>query len=51
MATEEKKATRESIVKSQANYDGNSHFDLVKVTILKDSDFYKDRNAFIHKGL
>lgn len=35
------KATKESIVKSQAEYKGNSHFDLVKVEIIKDGDFYK----------
>lgn len=37
-----KKESKEAIVKSQAEYEGNSHFDLVKVTILKDGDYYKE---------
>ena len=39
--SEVKTLNRESIVKSQSDYKGNSHFDLVKVTIVKDGDFYK----------
>lgn len=39
--SEEKKGTKSSIVKSQAEYTGNSHFDYVDVIIIKDSDFYK----------
>lgn len=38
---EEKALTKESLVKSQADYKGNSHFDLEEITILKDGDFYK----------
>lgn len=41
MSEKENKATKASIVKSQAGYKGNSHFDLVEVEILKDGDFYK----------
>jgi len=40
--SEKNKATKAELVKSQADYKGNSHFDLVKVTILKDTDFYKE---------
>lgn len=36
-----KNATKESLVKSQASYKGNSHFDFVDVTIVKDGDYYK----------
>jgi len=35
------KATKSEIVKSQADYKGNSHFDLVEVEIIKDGSFYK----------
>lgn len=35
------KATKSEIIKSQASYKGNSHFDYVEVEILKDGDFYK----------
>lgn len=38
---DESKFTKSSIVKSQANYKGNSHFDLVEVTIIKDGSYYK----------
>lgn len=53
MATENKQGaiTTDSIVldekanedlrKSQADYKGNSHFDLVEVEIVKDSNYYK----------
>lgn len=40
MAAEDK-FTREGLIKSQADYKGNSHFDYVDVTIVKDGDFYK----------
>lgn len=40
--SQEKKASKKAIVKSQAEYEGNSHFDLVKVTIIKDGDYYKE---------
>jgi hypothetical protein len=39
--SEEKKGTKSELVKSQANYKGNSHFDYVDITIIKDGDFYK----------
>jgi len=39
---EESKFKREDIVKSQAEYKGNSHFDLVEVEIIKDGDYYKE---------
>jgi len=42
MADEKAKATKAEIVKSQADYKGNSHFDLVEVKIIKDGDFYKE---------
>lgn len=42
MAEAKEKATKSEIIKSQAEYKGNSHFDLVEVTILKDGDFYKE---------
>lgn len=35
------KATKESIIKSQADYKGNSHFDYVDIEIVKDGSFYK----------
>lgn len=35
------KLNKSDIVKSQADYKGNSHFDLVEVTIIKDSTYYK----------
>jgi len=35
------KGTKSEIVKSQADYKGNSHFDLVEVEIIKDGSFYK----------
>ena len=38
MSEADKTATR----KSQAAYTGNNHFDLVKVTITKDTDYYKE---------
>lgn len=41
MANEEKGSTKAEIMKSQANYKGKEHSDLVKVTIIKDGDFYK----------
>lgn len=42
MAEEKEKAvTTESVVKSQARYTGNTHFDLVEVEFVKDSSFYK----------
>ena len=34
-------ATKDSIIKSQADYKGNSHFDFVDVEIIKDGSFYK----------
>ncbi|HMK57765.1 MAG TPA: hypothetical protein VK462_01790 [Nitrososphaeraceae archaeon] len=40
MAAEDK-FTREGLIKSQADYKGNSHFDYVDITIIKDSDYYK----------
>jgi len=33
--------TKESIIKSQANYKGNSAHDLVEVKIIADGSFYK----------
>jgi hypothetical protein len=41
MADKENKATKASILKSQAEYKGNSHFDLVEVKIIKDGSYYK----------
>ena len=41
MAEEKNKATKASVIKSQAEYKGNSHFDLVEVTIIKDGSYYK----------
>jgi len=38
---DEKTLTNESVVKSQADYKGDSHFDLVEVTIIKDGSYYK----------
>jgi len=38
---DEKKATREEIIKSQAEYKGNSYFDLEDIEIIKDSKYYK----------
>ena len=38
---DEKKMTKEEVMKSQAEYKGNSLFDVVEVTIIKDGDFYK----------
>lgn len=35
------KAIKESIIKSQADYKGNSHFDYVDIEIVKDGSFYK----------
>ena len=34
-------AKKSEIVKSQADYKGNSHFDFVEVEIVKDGSFYK----------
>ena len=49
---EDKKATRAEILKSQADYKGNSHFDYVDIVIIKDSKHYakgdKDR---VHPSL
>lgn len=42
MAEAKEKATKAEIIKSQADYKGNSHFDLVEVKIIKDGDFYKE---------
>ena len=39
--SDEKKVTKSDIVKSQADYKGNSHFDFVVVEIIKDGSFYK----------
>ena len=39
--SDEKKVTKSDIVKSQADYKGNSHFDFVAVEIIKDGSFYK----------
>lgn len=51
-AEEATKATRESIVKSQAGYKGNEHSDLVKVKIIKDGDFYKKGDEdIVHPSL
>lgn len=44
MAEENKSFTKESIVKSQANYKGNSHFDYVDIEIVKDGEYYKKGN-------
>jgi hypothetical protein len=41
MSDEAKKFTKDSVVKSQTNYKGNSHFDLVEIEIVKDGSFYK----------
>lgn len=35
------KSTKSEIVKSQADYKGNSHFDYVDVEIVKDGSYYK----------
>jgi len=40
-AVEIDKEKSAEIRKSQANYKGNTHFDLVKVEIVKDGSFYK----------
>lgn len=37
-----KETTAKEIVKSQADYTGNSQFDYVDVTIIKDGSFYKE---------
>lgn len=39
---EGKAMTRENLMKTQTEYQGNSHFDLVEVKIIKDGDFYKE---------
>lgn len=39
--SDEKKITKSEVVKSQANYKGNSHFDLVEIEIIKDGSYYK----------
>ena len=36
-----KPMSKESTVLSQADYKGDSHFDLVDVEIIKDGDYYK----------
>lgn len=41
MANKEEGMTKETIVKSQANYKGNSAHDLVSVTFITDGSFYK----------
>ena len=41
MALETKRFSREEIVKSQADYKGNSHFDYVDIEIVKDGEYYK----------
>jgi len=33
--------SNQDMVQSQADYKGDSHFDLVDVTIIKDGDYYK----------
>lgn len=38
---EGKVMTKEDLTKSQAEYKGNSHFDIEEVEFIKDSDFYK----------
>lgn len=38
---DEKKMTKDEVMKSQANYTGSSLFELVNVTIIKDGDYYK----------
>ena len=38
---EDKKGTKEEIIKSQANSKSKSQHDLVEVEIIKDGDFYK----------
>lgn len=58
MAKEEKAVTTASVmtaheqqltVQSQAAYKGDSHFDLVEVTIVKDGKFYKEgQKDFVH---
>lgn len=49
MAQNEKPVTKETIIKSQANYKGSSHHDLVKVTIEADGSFYKKGDVdFVH---
>lgn len=37
----EAKKERSEIVKSQADYKGKSHFDLVEIEIIKDGSYYK----------
>lgn len=41
MAENRPQFTREGIMKSQTEYKGDSHFDYVDITIIKDGDFYK----------
>lgn len=42
MANEKAKPMgKEDLVKSQAEYTGDSHFDLIDVEIVKDGDYYK----------
>lgn len=42
MADKEAKVlSKDELVKSQADYKGDSHFDLVEVEIIKDGDYYK----------
>lgn len=40
--SDEKKGTKDELVKSQSQYTGNTHFDYVDVTIIKDGDYYKE---------
>jgi hypothetical protein len=45
-------AKKSEIVKSQADYKGNSHFDLVEVVIIKDGSFYtKGDKDKVHPSL
>lgn len=42
MAEEKAKAmSKDDLVKTQTEYKGDSHFDLVEVEIIKDGDYYK----------
>jgi hypothetical protein len=48
----DEKVKKSEIVKSQADYKGNSHFDLVEVVIIKDGSFYtKGDKDKVHPSL
>lgn len=44
--------TKAGYVKAQANYEGNEHSDLVKITIIKDGNHYKKGDTdIVHPSL